>query len=96
LSERLYLDSGTLTPLLKRLEAAGLVRRSRGAEDERVVFVDLSAAGRRLKRSAAHVPEALACRVGLPADDLARLHRELARLFETTRGKVRAEEEKAS
>src|SRR5262244_4245764 len=52
IGERLFLDSGTLTPLLKRLEAAGLVKRSRSTEDERVVLIHLTGAGKRLKRSA--------------------------------------------
>jgi DNA-binding MarR family transcriptional regulator len=96
LSERLYLDSGTLTPLLKRLEAAGLVRRKRRADDARVVDVFLTPKGKQLKREALGVPEALACRVGLGGDELARLRRELVRLFETTRGTLYAEKEKVS
>jgi MarR family transcriptional regulator, organic hydroperoxide resistance regulator len=56
LGERLYLDSGTLTPLLKRLESAGLVSRIRAVDDERRVHVMLTAAGRRLKARAADVP----------------------------------------
>jgi len=56
LGERLYLDSGTLTPLLKRLEAAGLIARLRAVEDERRVHLTLTAAGRRLKARAAKIP----------------------------------------
>lgn len=56
LGQRLSLDSGTLTPLLKRLEAAGLVSRMRDAADERRVHIHLTAAGRRLKAKAAKVP----------------------------------------
>jgi DNA-binding MarR family transcriptional regulator len=56
LGQRLYLDSGTLTPLLKRLEAAGLVSRLRDVADERRVHVHLTAAGRKLKVRAAKVP----------------------------------------
>jgi DNA-binding MarR family transcriptional regulator len=56
LGERLYLDSGTLTPLLKRLEAAGLIARLRAVEDERRVHITLTAAGRRLKSRAAKIP----------------------------------------
>ncbi len=96
LSKRLYLDSGTLTPLLKRLEVAGLVRRRRSTDDERVVDVFLTPAGNRLKKEARRVPEALACRVGLAGDELARLRRELVHLFETTRGQVQREQEKVS
>lgn len=56
LGERLYLDSGTLTPLLKRLEAAGLVSRLRDVADERRVHITLSPAGRKLKVQAAKIP----------------------------------------
>ena len=54
--ERLNLDSGTLTPLLKRLEAGGLVSRIRDVQDERRVHVTLTAAGRKLKARAARIP----------------------------------------
>jgi DNA-binding MarR family transcriptional regulator len=57
LGQRLYLDSGTLTPLLKRMEATGLVSRLRSTADERRVHVHLTAAGRRLKARAAKVPD---------------------------------------
>lgn len=96
LCDRLYLDSGTLTPLLKRLESAGLVRRERSTADARVVDVELTSAGKKLKRSAASVPRALACRVGLRADEFARVHRQLVHLFDVLRDKAREEEEKAS
>jgi MarR family transcriptional regulator, organic hydroperoxide resistance regulator len=56
LGERLYLDSGTLTPLLKRMESAGLVSRIRAVEDERRVHITLTAAGRKLKARAAKIP----------------------------------------
>ena len=56
LGERLYLDSGTLTPLLKRLEASGLVVRLRDVADERRVHITLSPAGRKLKTQAAKIP----------------------------------------
>src|SRR3954452_20672154 len=56
LGERLSLDSGTLTPLLKRLEANGYVARVRDAADERRVHITLTAAGRKLKTRAASVP----------------------------------------
>lgn len=56
LGERLFLDSGTLTPLLKRLEAAGLVSRLRDVQDERRVQVRLTAEGRALKVRAARIP----------------------------------------
>ena len=56
LGERLSLDSGTLTPLLKRLEALGLVARIRDMQDERRVHITLTAAGRKLKTRAATIP----------------------------------------
>ncbi len=56
LGERLYLDSGTLTPLLKRLESSGLISRIRAVEDERRVHITLTAAGRKLKARAARIP----------------------------------------
>jgi MarR family transcriptional regulator, organic hydroperoxide resistance regulator len=56
LGERLYLDSGTLTPLLKRLETSGLIARIRAVEDERRVHITLTAAGRKLKTKAAKIP----------------------------------------
>src|SRR6201996_8977261 len=56
IGERLFLDSGTLTPLLKRLEAAGFVKRSRSSEDERHVLIALTAQGQALKDKARSVP----------------------------------------
>ncbi len=56
LGERLCLDSGTLTPLLKRLESSGLIARVRDTEDERRVHITLTAAGRKLKVKAAKIP----------------------------------------
>ena len=64
LGERLTLDSGTLTPLLKRLEEAGLVTRTRSDEDERVVRITLTRAGKKLEARAAEIPTSLACRAG--------------------------------
>ena len=56
LGERLHLDSGTLTPLLKRLETAGLLSRLRDVQDERRVLIRLTTAGRQLKKRAARIP----------------------------------------
>ena len=60
LGRRLYLDSGTLTPLLKRMEAAGLLTRARDDQDQRRVLVTLTAQGKDLKSQAMHVPQTLA------------------------------------
>lgn len=68
LGARLGLDSGTLTPLLKRLEQAKLVKRRRAVEDERVVVVSLSAAGLALHARARGIPVELACRAGFSLD----------------------------
>ncbi|MGW5050262.1 MarR family winged helix-turn-helix transcriptional regulator [Actinokineospora sp. NPDC004072] len=59
LGEQLRLDSGTLSPLLKRMAAAGLVRRTRGADDERSVLVELTEGGEALRERVAAVPGAL-------------------------------------
>ncbi|MFL6838407.1 MAG: MarR family winged helix-turn-helix transcriptional regulator [Bradyrhizobium sp.] len=59
IGERLFLDSGTLTPLLKRLEATGLVKRTRSTEDERQVLIALTAQGQALKERARAVPQAI-------------------------------------
>lgn len=73
LGERLALDSGTLTPLLKRLEAQSLVRRLRDAADERRVLLHLTTAGRALKAKALAVPESLASAAGCALGELAAL-----------------------
>jgi DNA-binding MarR family transcriptional regulator len=59
IGERLFLDSGTLTPLLKRLEAAQLVKRTRSTEDERQVLIALTAQGHALKERARNVPQSI-------------------------------------
>lgn len=75
LGERLFLDSGTLTPLLKKLEVQGLVRRDRSLEDERNVLIWLTASGRTLKTQAAEVPGQIASCVNLSMPDAMELHR---------------------
>ncbi|MEJ6020897.1 MarR family winged helix-turn-helix transcriptional regulator [Ramlibacter sp. PS4R-6] len=82
IGERLSLDSGTLTPLLKRLEAAGLVARVRDVQDERRVHITLTAAGRRLKQRAQKIPGCIleASQCSLP--EVVRLTRELRGLRE--------------
>lgn len=70
IGERLFLDSATLTPLLKRLESAGFVTRTRAAGDERQVIVALSERGRALKAKAKVVPQGLFCATGCTLDEL--------------------------
>jgi MarR family transcriptional regulator, organic hydroperoxide resistance regulator len=86
IGSRVMLDSGTLTPLLKRLESAGLVERRRDAGDERRVIIDLTAAGRVLKAKARAVPEALACRVLAAPINAQRLRRDLKTLIAALHG----------
>jgi DNA-binding MarR family transcriptional regulator len=69
LGNRLCLDSGTLTPLLKRLEKVGYVTRQRAEHDERSVLISLTPEGKRLRKAAAQVPLSLACKSGLPASE---------------------------
>lgn len=73
LGQALELDSGTLTPLLKRLESAGFVTRTRDVQDERRVQIALTQAGEALREKAAEVPVALACQLQLPLDEIADL-----------------------
>ena len=80
LGERLFLDSGTLTPLLKRIEAGGLLTRTRALDDERRVVVALSAAGRALRRKAKQVPLEVACATGCQLDEIATLTAQLQAL----------------
>jgi DNA-binding MarR family transcriptional regulator len=98
LGERLALDSGTLTPLLKRLEQQGLVERRRGRLDERVVHIHLTARGRALRSKARKIPIELACRAGYDiasersVRELVRLRDELTALahrLESTRARAR-------
>lgn len=74
LGETVALEPGTLSPLVKRLEAAGLVVRERDGGDERMLAVRLTPDGRKLRRQALKVPERIAARLGLPADDLGHLN----------------------
>ncbi|CAN7245344.1 MarR family winged helix-turn-helix transcriptional regulator [Mesorhizobium sp. LjRoot246] len=79
LGEALGLDSATLTPLLKRLEAGGLVTRRRDLADERRVLVEPTAKGQALREQAKSVPAAMLCNLPLDVDELKSLHRTLTR-----------------
>jgi DNA-binding MarR family transcriptional regulator len=85
LGRRLYLDSGTLTPLLKRLEEAALVRRVRATHDERVVEAFLTAEGKRLKKRAEEVPQELFCKLGVPLEKAHRLRDDWRLIFNRLR-----------
>ena len=73
LGEILRLDSGTLTPMLKKMETAGLVRRSRGSKDERVVEVTITEQGEALKEKAADVPLKMASCVSISPEEAVQL-----------------------
>jgi DNA-binding MarR family transcriptional regulator len=80
LGQRLELNSGTLTPLLKRLEAAGLVQRLRDSADERRVLLRLSASGRALRKRAAGIPAAIGAAAGCTLGEARRLAARVHRL----------------
>jgi DNA-binding MarR family transcriptional regulator len=86
LGDRLSLDSGTLTPLLKRLEQAGLLKRQRSSADERKVHVVLTGTGLALCERAAHVPACVVAQSGLPLGELMGLNQQIKKL----RGAMRA------
>jgi DNA-binding MarR family transcriptional regulator len=70
ISERVFLDSPTLTPLLKRLQSSGLIDRTRSAVDERQVLVTLTDAGCALKARAAHLPQCIATAADMPVAEI--------------------------
>ncbi|GGF65854.1 transcriptional regulator [Azorhizobium oxalatiphilum] len=80
LGEQLHLDSGTLTPLLKRLEVAGIVRRARNPADERVVNIFLTDAGRALEANAQEVLRAMGSAIGLCEADAVELREKMIAL----------------
>jgi DNA-binding MarR family transcriptional regulator len=86
LGEALELDSGTLSPLLKRLQSAGLVERRRSTADERRVEIFLTDDGAALRGRAAAVPQQLAAAAGLSAAELAQLRATLVKLTAALRG----------
>lgn len=85
LGQALELDSGTLSPLLKRLEAAGLLRRTRSAMDERRVEVYLTGNGRALQEKALPLPQRVAEAAGLEPEELRTLQQTLAKVTRALR-----------
>ena len=81
LGEKLYLDSGTLTPVLKSLASKGYVTRTRSSEDERVLIVELTDEGEKLKERAVEIPPKIACCVTLTPEEAAELHRMLYKIL---------------
>ena len=86
LGKRLFLDSGTLTPLLKRLEAAKLVSRLRDVDDERRVKITLTPAGRDLKVQAAHIPGCILSAAQCSVPELASLTQQIQALRQRLTG----------
>ncbi|MER6830306.1 MarR family winged helix-turn-helix transcriptional regulator [Streptosporangium sp. NPDC000563] len=86
LSELLRLDPGTLSPLLKRLEAVGYIRRRRDSQDQRVLAVSLTPEGSGLRGEAEKVPPAIVKRLGMTVEELQELHRSLTRLIAAADG----------
>lgn len=83
LAQRLQLDSAAITPLLKRLEAAGFVRRNRSTQDERVVHVQLTEKGRHIEARVAEMQKSVACQTGLSETEFIELRRTLHQLVDT-------------
>lgn len=80
IGEKLFLDSATLTPLLKRLEAAGLLSRRRAQVDERQVIITLTDAGRDLQQKALGIPEAIACASECNVEEMTAIKQQLQTL----------------
>ncbi|WOJ91312.1 MarR family transcriptional regulator [Methylocapsa polymorpha] len=87
IGERLQLDSGTLTPLLKRLEAMGLLHRARDPKDERQVRIKLAEKGDALRQKAKGIPGQIARAMGRPAEDLKALRKDLRKVRNALLGK---------
>jgi len=81
LGELLQLDPGTLSPLLKRLQALGHIHRERSSRDERTLAVTLTPAGRRLRAEAEKIPPAIVARLGMDLGELQDLHQALTRVI---------------
>ena len=89
LGERVALDSGTLTPLLKRMEAAGLLQRQRDATDERRVLIRLTTVGKRLRTRAARIPGCMLEAMDCSLSELTALTRQVRMLRDQIRNPVR-------
>jgi DNA-binding MarR family transcriptional regulator len=85
LADTVALDPGTLSPLVKRLEAAGLLVRERDGADERMLAVRLTMTGRRLRRQAVKVPEQIAAKLGMSRRDLEHLNVVLRKAIDAAR-----------
>ena len=86
LSGLLQLDPGTLSPLLKRLEAAGLLRRERNPNDQRNLALALTDKGRALRAQAEQIPAGIVERLGMPVEELMALHDAMTRVIAAAQG----------
>lgn len=77
LGKRLHLDSGTLTPVLKKLESMELINKYRSKEDDRIVIVEITEKGKLLKEEILEVPEQIYCKLNIEAEELIVLKRQL-------------------
>jgi DNA-binding MarR family transcriptional regulator len=85
IGEKLYLDSGTLTPLLKRIELKGIVTRQRQANDERVVNIGLTKIGHELKEKAVFIPQKVVEVMGVTPDELMELKQIVLKILNKTK-----------
>lgn len=83
IGKRLHLDSGTLTPLLKKIESMGLIARYRDVNDDRVVIVELTEKGRLLKDEVTEVPREMMCKVNMPLENAIALKKYLDELLKS-------------
>jgi MarR family transcriptional regulator, organic hydroperoxide resistance regulator len=90
IGERLFLESSTLTPLLKRLEAAGYISRARSLQDERQVLIHLTEQGRALKTKAEAIPSNIVAATGCSSDEVQRLRGEISDLRDGLNGNTDA------
>ena len=81
IGERLMLDNGTVSPLLKKMESAGYITRSRSAEDDRVVVITLTEKGRKLQEDAQEIPEKVGSCIDLPPEKAQKLYELLYEVF---------------
>jgi DNA-binding MarR family transcriptional regulator len=96
LSRMLQLDPGTLSPLIKRLEAAGLLRRDRDPRDERALAIALTDAGRALRKQAERIPAGIVDRLGMELPELQALHGALTEVIAASQRALAASDEAAA
>ncbi|WP_294395307.1 MarR family winged helix-turn-helix transcriptional regulator [uncultured Clostridium sp.] len=89
IGKRLHLDSGTLTPLLKKIEGMGLIKRYRDINDDRVVIVEITEEGKRLREEIICVPKEMECRINLSRNEIEKLKDELDNLLEKLEDRIR-------